>query len=93
MKIIDEDINQLNDGTNSFWKTKSHINVIRGKRYGQAFINDQREDSLNADNKEIFEYIWNIQNRSEPKSVLHGFWYSRMLLELSSSFISNLYEK
>ena len=93
MKIIDEDINQLNDGTNSFWKTKSHINVIRGKRYGQAFINDQREDSLNADNKEIFEYIWNIQNRSEPKSVLHGFWYSRMLLEFFSSFISNLYEK
>ncbi len=84
-----EEVNQINDGTNSFWKTKSHINVIRGKRYGQAFINDQREDSLNADNKEVFEYIWTIENRSEPISVLSGFWYSRMILD----FLNNMFKK
>ena len=83
-----EEVNQINDGTNSFWKTKSHINVIRGKRYGQAFINDQREDSLNADNKEVFEYIWTIENRRDPISVLSGFWYSRMILD----FLNNMFK-
>ena len=30
--MTSDEINKLNDGTNSFWKTKSHINEIRGKR-------------------------------------------------------------
>lgn len=93
LKMTSDEINQLNDGTNSFWKTKSHINVIRGKRYGQAFINDQREDSLNADNKEVFEYIWNITNRSEPRSCLKFFWYSRMILDLLTSYFNGLFIK
>lgn len=89
-KIDDELANPLNDGTNTWWKTKSHVNTIRGKRYGKSFVNDQRDQALNSDNRDTFEYTWEILSRTEYRNVLHGFWYSQMLLDLITSFTDNL---
>lgn len=93
ISLKDEEANQLNDGTNIWWKTKTHENVIRNKRYGQAFINDQRDQSLNADNREIFEYQWKIISKSEDVIVLKGFWFSRVVLDSISKFFRIELEK
>ena len=93
MKVDSPETNQLNDGTNIWWKTKSHENTIRNKRYGQAFVNDQRDQSMNADNRETFEYTWEIKSKSDSRLVLPGFWYSLMLLDLISSFSRNQVER
>jgi len=86
MSKNDDKANQVNDGTTDWWKTKSHVNTIRNKRYGQAFVDDQREESLNADNREIFENVWKLSNKSDDHNVLRGFWFSRILLQWIYSF-------
>ena len=91
-KIKVEQANQVNDGTNVWWKTKTHENVVRNKRFGQSFINDQRDQSLNADNRETFEYTWTIIEKTEPTLVLSGFWYSRILLDWISGWANNHFE-
>lgn len=89
MKVNADEANQMNDGTNTYWKTKSHENVIRQKRFGKAFINDQRDQSLNADNREVFEYTWKIKSKGESRSALPGFWYSRIILDFVSDWFNN----
>lgn len=93
MKADSSETNQLNDGTNIWWKTKSHENTIRNKRYGQAFVNDQRDQSMNADNRETFENTWEIKSKTEERLLLPGFWYSLMILDLAASFTRNQVER
>lgn len=81
-----DEANQLNDGVNDFWKTRSHINTIRNKRYGQSFINAQRTGALNADNLETFEFAWNITEKSEESSTLRHLYIPLTILGFIHDF-------
>ncbi len=66
--------NQLNDGFNDYMKMKRHDCTIRNKPIFMLFADDQREESLNADLRDLFEYKITIhQQDASFQSSLFGF--------------------
>ena len=73
--------NQLNDGFNDYLKMKRHDCTIRNKPIFMLFADDQREEAVNADARDLFEYKITIhQQDSFFKSSLLNFDISLITL-------------
>lgn len=81
LKKHSDDTNALNDGYNLFLKIVRQCFTVRGKCFTQIFTDEQRANSLNADNRELYEYCFEIKKSEDDSSTYHFWWYSEMILE------------
>lgn len=94
MKKDDLKANQRNDGYNECLKLKRHDTTIRNKCFYYNFVDDQRSESLNADNRDLCEYIIYLpKEQGEWKNCLAMWWIEPMISDAIVSFRNKLYER
>ena len=94
MKKDDLKANQRNDGYNECLKLKRHDTTIRNKCFYYNFVDDQRSESLNADNRDLCEYIIYLpKEQGEWKNCLAMWWIEPMISDAIVSIRNKLYER
>ncbi len=85
-----DDCNVRNDGYEENIKMKGHDATIDNVTYFKPFIDDQREDSLSAENKDLCDVI-KIVDKGPTKIMLPFFFLEAMLGEKLGEFYDKHY--
>jgi len=78
MKATDANVNARNDGHEADLKMRGHAATIKNYTFFRLIINDQRPDSLMADNKDLCDIV-HLKKRSEEIVQIPLFYYEQLL--------------
>lgn len=81
IRAVSPEANQKNDLFNDSLKLCRHAATVDNYPFIRFFDDDQRADSLNADNRELHDVI-NIASTSELRLAMPGFVFGDMLYDL-----------
>lgn len=90
MKKESETANPLNDGFNSRVKMDRHAALIENFSFSKILGDEQREESLGADARELADII-KIREKSEPKLAMPGYAVGNLVYTLLGPKFENLY--
>lgn len=78
MKVTDENVNAKNDGHEADLKMRGHAATIENYTFFRLMIDDQRQDSLMAENKDLCDIV-HLKSCSDENVVIPAFYYEQML--------------
>lgn len=90
MSVHDAECNVKNDGYELDTKMKGHDATIMYYTFKRDFIDDQRPDSLSAENKDLCDIVM-IKDVSEEKIVLPCFSWCRLLHGIATRVYDKIY--
>lgn len=90
MSVHDDECNVKNDGFELDTKMKGHDSTIMYFTFKRDFYDDQRADSLSAENKDLCDVIM-IKDVSEEKIVLPFFSWGRLLHGVATKIHDKVY--
>ncbi len=90
MSVHDEECNVKNDGYELDVKMKGHDATIMYYTFKRDFYDDQRPDSLSAENKDLCDVIM-IKGVSDEKIVLPCFSFARLFYGIATSIHDKIY--
>jgi len=90
VKASDSGVNAKNDGFELDIKMRAHGSTVDNFTFFRYFLDEQRSDSLMADNKELCNVIM-IKEVSDAKLVLPGTLVERFLYSIATSIYEKVY--
>ena len=88
--INDPDCNQKNDLFELDVKMRGHAATVDNYTFFRMFMDDQRPDSLGADNKDLCDSVM-IKKMSEAKIVMPGFAIEEAAYLIATNFFDRIY--
>ncbi|MBQ8291903.1 MAG: hypothetical protein IJX88_05310 [Clostridia bacterium] len=90
VKASDAGVNAKNDRFEENMKMQGHASTIDNYTFFRFLLDDQRPDSLGADNKDLCDVIM-IRGVSDPKIVMPGFMFEEWLYALATKIHDKIY--
>ena len=92
LRADDDECNPKNDGYELNTKMKGHDATIMYFTFNRDFFDDQRPDSLSAENKDLCDIIM-IRGVDGGRIVMPGFAWGELIHLVTSSVYDNIYYK
>ena len=92
MKKDADTANPLNDGRDNYVKTARHSALIENTTFTKIMGDEQREESLGANAREIADII-RIREKSDPKLAMPGYALGSLCYELFSGKFKKLFDE
>lgn len=92
VKTTDSAVNAKNDGFEMNIKMQGHGSTIDNYTFFRFFIDDQRPDSLSADNRDLCNIIM-IKEVSDAKLVMPGYFLEERLYNFVAKIYDSVYAK
>lgn len=92
VKADDAGVNAKNDMREINFKMQGHASTIDNYTFFRPFFDDQRADSLGADNKDLCDVLM-VKSVTEAQMVMPGFLFAEWLYALATKIRDSFYYK
>lgn len=90
VKATDDNVNAKNDGFELNMKIQTHQSTIDNYTFFRLLMDDHRQDSLSADNKDLCDVIM-VKNVSDARTVMPFYYFGELLYSIVTKIHDKIY--